>query len=113
MTGDLTRTDVQPFHKAPRLSKRKRTERAWAAKKAQLDESREVVKARADGWCEARIEGVCLGVGDAAHHIKTRAAGGGHEPENLLWVCNAGCHAHIHRFNDWARAEGLLRGRYS
>ena len=76
-----------------------------------LRQARNFVRSRANGLCEARIPGVCHGRGDAAHHIVPRSRGGSDDPGNLLWVCNAGCHAHIHANPEWARAQGLLRSR--
>lgn len=73
---------------------------------------RREVESRADGRCEARVEGVCLGRGDAAHHIKPRSAGGKDDTGNLLWVCNGGCHAWIHAHPAEAKARGFLQGRY-
>jgi hypothetical protein len=67
------------------------------------------VESRAGGSCEARIEGVCLGRGDAAHHVILRSQGGPDEEWNLLWVCNDGCHAFIHANRAWARENGFIR----
>lgn len=98
-----TPRDVEPNFREPR---EKRDNRKYKALTREAE-------ARAGGWCEARIEGVCLGRGDAAHHVKPRSALGKDELTNLLWVCNSGCHAHIHRYPEWAREVGLLKGRYA
>jgi hypothetical protein len=76
-----------------------------------LRQARNFVRSRSDGRCEAAIPGVCLGRGDAAHHLTPRGRGGSDDPANLLWVCNAGCHAYLHAHPEWAKAQGLLRGR--
>lgn len=43
------------------------------------------------------------------HHIWPRDLGGGNEPENLMWLCNA-AHHWVHEV-DWKRARelGLLK----
>lgn len=76
-----------------------------------LRQARTFVRSRSDGRCEARVEGVCLGRGDAAHHIVKRSRGGTDDPGNLLWVCNAGCHAWIHANESEATRRGFLRSR--
>jgi 5-methylcytosine-specific restriction endonuclease McrA len=76
-----------------------------------LRQARAFVRSRADGRCEARVDAVCLGRGDAAHHIVPRSRGGSDDPANLLWICNAGCHAWIHANPEQAKARGLLRSR--
>ena len=44
--------------------------------------------------CEARW-GDCQRIGVHAHHRRLRSQGGGHDSENLLWVC-PNCHVDIH-----------------
>lgn len=102
-----------PTFRQPKLSKRKRTERARAAKKDAYVKVLEEVLMRCHGVCEAQIEGVCLGRGDCLHHVKTRGAGGDDSAENLRYICNDGCHAWIHSHIPQAKAMGLLRGRYA
>lgn len=97
--------DVQSFHKAEGRRQRRKTRKTDAAYRKVSKN----VESRARGLCEARIEGVCLGRGDAAHHVILRAQGGPDEEWNLLWVCNAGCHDYIHRNVGWARAHGFIR----
>jgi hypothetical protein len=71
--------------------------------------AREAVRRRAQGRCEARLPAVCDGWGTDAHHVRSRAQGGAHEPENLLWLCGAfGCHGFIHAHPAAARCLGLL-----
>ena len=73
---------------------------------AELDESRNVVRRRAHGRCEARLDG-CRGWGLHAHHVSPRSHGVDHSPENLLWVCGP-CHAHIHDHPEESYDLGLL-----
>lgn len=75
-----------------------------------LRQARNFVRSRANGRCEVRIEGVCLGRGDAAHHIVPRGRGGSDDPGNLLHVCSP-CHRHIHAHPEWARQQGFLKSR--
>lgn len=76
-----------------------------------LRQARNFVRSRAAGRCEAQVPGVCLGRGDAAHHVVPRARGGSDDPGNLLWLCNAGCHRWIHEHPREATERGLLRSR--
>lgn len=109
MTGDLTRTDVTPLTKAPKLSKRKRTERAWQAKKAADVALREEVLMRSHGDCEVRSE-VCTGRVEQVHHVLRRGQGGAYDPDLVLGTCVA-CHDHLHFVAPVAEAyaKGWLR----
>ena len=77
-------TDVTPYPKAPR-------ERGSALYRA----ARRSIQARSQGRCEARIEGICTGIGVLAHHVRRRSQGGGDIAQNLLWLDDA-CHTWIH-----------------
>lgn len=60
--------------------------------------SRETVKHRSGGWCEAGIPGVCTGQGQSMHHRKNRSQGGTWDVENILHLCGdgvRGCHGWI------------------
>ena len=60
------------------------------------------------GGCQARIPGVCTGLGECAHHRLRRSQGGTDDILNLVWVCRA-CHiTWIHRYPHDAAARGLL-----
>lgn len=74
---------------------------------------------RSGGWCELRIPGVCVEVGqDPAHRIgegmggrKGTAATENDRPSNVLWACRY-CHRYCHDYPATARGNGwmLLRG---
>lgn len=66
---------------------------------------------RSHGHCEARFTMSCTGIGEHAHHILPRSAGGTHDAANLLWVCHA-CHSAIHNYPIQAQWDGFLRSRY-
>lgn len=88
---------------------------AWRSAKylAALDvlrESKLVILERSQGACEAAFSEHCTGVGSHAHHRLTRARGGGHDPENLVWTCSI-CHADLHANPAKADAAGLLASR--
>ena len=94
------------FHKEPRLSKRKRTERAWAAKKAVAVELREELLLRSHGDCEIGST-VCTGRGEQVHHALRRSQGGRDIPEHTRLTC-APCHEHLHRHPTEAFEKGWL-----
>lgn len=65
------------------------------------------VDARDQGRCRVcgrRCSPTALALVDRAerHHLVFRSQGGSHEPENVVTVCKAECHAAIH-------SEGVLR----
>lgn len=77
------------------------------------DEVKVAVRARAGGCCEAqpyRPTLACSGRFEFHHRLR-RSQGGEDTVENLLYVCSTH-HAHIHAWPEWARQNGLLRGRY-
>lgn len=85
---------------------RKRSAKA-EAKEAQLAESRKAVLARCGGYCEANTP-ACpprAHAGFHVHHVRLRSQGGGHEPENLLYVC-----PDAHRWIHGNPAESAIRG---
>jgi hypothetical protein len=85
----------------------KRMSRKQKVKKRLWQQARRETESRANGWCEAHIDGVCVGRGCHAHHIRRRAQGGADDPSNLAWVC-APCHDWIHRHPWSAYEQGLL-----
>lgn len=70
--------------------------------------ARALVLDRANGWCEARISGVCTRIAAHVHHVQRRSQGGTNDLSNLLALCPA-CHDHIHANPSWAMRAGLLR----
>lgn len=75
----------------------------------ELRAARLVLLERSGGRCEARgFSPLCTGVGVHPHHIIRRSAGGGNDPEVLLWVC-AHCHAAIHDRPAEALVAGFLK----
>lgn len=68
---------------------------------------RRQVMARAGGYCEARVEGVCTGQPEHLHHKRLRSQGGGHTAANLIAVCEED-HRWIHDHPDAAISLGLL-----
>lgn len=80
-----------------------------------IERDREFATARrereqlAGGWCEADTPACRPGAhrGAHAHHVKLRSQGGGHEVENLRWVCWDG-HEWVHANPEAARAMGLI-----
>jgi len=69
--------------------------------------SRDIVKQRSGGNCEARIAGVCTGRSSHVHHRLRKSQGGTDAPENLLDLCLA-CHGYIHSNPGWSYDEGFL-----
>lgn len=91
---------------------RRRSDKA-IARDAELAESRKEVLARSFGRCEANTP-ACHPrehAGHHLHHIRLRSQGGGHGPENLLYVC-ADAHAYIHANPAEAAEQGWLARRY-
>lgn len=68
---------------------------------------RRQVMARAGGFCEARVEGVCTGEPELLHHKRRRSQGGRHTAANLLAVCEED-HRWIHDHPEAAVGLGLL-----
>ena len=85
--------------------------RRQSAKKARRNavyaRSRMEVAERAQGRCEARIEGVCSGRHEHTHHRRLRSQMGSDDPSNLIAVCFA-CHSHIHLYPKEAAELGLI-----
>ncbi len=61
-------------------------------------------------WCEARIEGVCMGRATVRHHIIRRGPGSSDDAFNTIDICDAD-HRHIHANVAWAKSKGYLRSR--
>ena len=57
--------------------------------------------------CQARIDGVCTGRNEHAHHRRLRSQCGPTTSEALLAVCLA-CHDHIHRHPAWSNERGFI-----
>jgi hypothetical protein len=64
---------------------------------------RQVVYARSEGWCEARINRFCAGLATEWHHRKNRSQYGTWQPSNGLHLC-AICH-HSVTFTNGQRGE--------
>lgn len=107
MTGD---GEFVAFHKEPRLSKRKRTERAWAAKKAADVALREEVLMRCHGDCEIRSK-VCTGKVEQVHHVLRRGQGGAYDIDLVRGTCSA-CHTYLHGHVTEALEAGWLIQRW-
>ena len=86
------------------LRKAAREQRGWA-------KANNEVKKRSGGKCEARIPGICTGIGQQTHHRLNRSQGGKADPALLLRVCLA-CHARIGDHPADAYALGLLLHRW-
>ena len=96
----------EPNFKQPRLSKRKRTERAWAAKKATRVVLLEELLMRSHGRCELQTP-ECVGDGSEVHHRLMRSAGGQDVPEHTAWVCQP-CHGFAHGHPGMSYDNGWL-----
>ena len=73
-----------------------------------LADARRFVYGRSAGRCEcAGFNPDCTGVGQVAHHRRRRSQGGGHDPENLLWLSDP-CHAYVHDHPTSAFPAGLM-----
>jgi hypothetical protein len=97
---------VEPNFKAPKLSKRKRTERIWAAKKAHRVELLEEVLLRCHGDCEIGSPD-CTGRGHHLHHALRRSQGGRDRLEDVRLSC-APCHDYLHTHVAEAFDKGWL-----
>lgn len=72
---------------------------------------RRVVRERGQGWCELRLDGICLGRARNASHRTPVGQGGKWSPCNVLDACGSGttgCHGYIEHHRTWAYARGLL-----
>lgn len=89
----------------PRSAKRKLAE-------AELAVAREQRRRQAGGWCEGNTPACRPGphLGYHAHHVARRSQGGGHEVENLRWLCWDG-HTWVHDHPREAAERGLLARR--
>lgn len=85
-----------------RSAKRERAEAEFAV-------AREQRRRLARDWCEGDTPACRPGAhrGHHAHHVRTRARGGGHDVENLRWLC-FDAHEWTHRNPAEATALGLL-----
>ena len=75
----------------------------------ELEQTRRAREQQAAGWCEGDTPACRRGAhrGAHAHHVKLRSQGGGHEVENLRWLC-WDAHDWVHRNPAEARTLGLL-----
>lgn len=75
---------------------------------------RALVVERSGGFCEGpQVVGVHptgKHSGHHVHHVLSRGRGGGHEPANLLHLCDD-LHRHVHARPAWAQSVGLLASR--
>jgi 5-methylcytosine-specific restriction endonuclease McrA len=96
------RTPLRPSTPLQRRTRLRpgRTDPAW--RKIRRD-----VLSRAQGRCEAGIQGVCTIRAEQTHHLRLRSQGGADDGGNLLAVCGA-CHGHIHRNVAWAVEHGFI-----
>lgn len=94
LSGLLRRADRNTVAKAER---KPRPARKLRAEPRELTLGRAVVRERAQGRCEAAVEGVCTGAHEQTHHRRRRSQKGPgvHDPSNLVAICNA-CHAWVH-----------------
>ena len=67
--------------------------------------------ARANGCCEARIDGICNGRAEARHHIKLRSRGGDNSAANIIVICDP-CHRHIHSNPLWATEHAFMESSW-
>lgn len=82
-------------------------------RRARLDvpaATREALRWRSGGRCEAALPDVCTGDASDVHH-RQRRRDGGHAIVNLLDLCRA-CHAHAHAHPAEARELGLIVSVY-
>lgn len=93
-------TEVRTFFKASQGRSKRRAVIRYAQARAEVFE-------RSQGHCEAVVEGVCVGRGDQAHHVRRRSQGGDDDAGNLLWICRP-CHDWVHGHPATANALGLL-----
>ena len=86
----------------------KRVSDKAAAREREFDAARAERRTMANGWCEADTPACRSGAhqGAHAHHVRLRSQGGGHDVENLRWVCWDG-HDWIHANPHEARIRGL------
>lgn len=106
----LPRREVpDPVFRQPKASKRKRTERAFAAKKASRVALLEEVLLRCHGDCEIGSP-VCTGSGHHVHHVLRRSQGGRDRLEDVRLSCQP-CHDYLHTHVAEAFDKGWLRSR--
>lgn len=75
----------------------------------ELEQAKEIVRARSGGLCEASTE-VCDRYAVHVHHKRGRVGKGAHDPNLLLDVCNA-CHTFLHANPELARQKGWMVSR--
>jgi hypothetical protein len=63
---------------------------------------------RSGGLCELGLDDICRVKADCFHHRLRRSHGGPDTPDNLLHLCNAGCHAFVHANPELAYMRGWL-----
>jgi 5-methylcytosine-specific restriction endonuclease McrA len=73
-----------------------------------LRKAKKIVKERSGGRCEARIPSICTGRASEVHHVKSRARGGSHNPDQLLDCCSR-CHFWITTNPRSAHQMGFLK----
>lgn len=84
---------VTPHPKpAPRPKAATRQRKKWTGGQIVRAE----VASRSGGLCEIGLEGICRVKADCFHHRLMRSQGGADTAENLLHLCNPGCHAYVH-----------------
>jgi 5-methylcytosine-specific restriction endonuclease McrA len=88
--------------------KRKTPLRAKITEPDELRKAKKIVKERSGGRCEARIPSICTGRASEVHHVKSRARGGSHNPNQLLDCCSR-CHFWITTNPRSATQMGLLK----
>lgn len=73
-------------------------------------DGRKLVSRRSGGWCELRIEGVCLGRATNYQHRRAEGQGGPTTASNGLDVCGmgnaTGCHGFLHQNPNLAEDNG-------